>query len=311
MNRKIAFLFSGQGAQYIGMGKELYEEIPACKEVFDKGERVLEIEIKDIIFNGPDNELTKTENTQPAILLTSLACAKALEINNIKSDIVAGLSLGEYSALIYANKLSFDDGVKLIRKRGEIMGSAVPQGIGGMAAVLKLNDEKVQELLDRASEFGIVEGANYNCPGQVVIAGEINAINESVKIAKELGGMAIPLKVSGPFHSSMLKEASEEFLKYLSNVDFLNSDIDVYSNVLGEKYSEHDNIKLLLQKQMMTAVLFEKTIRNMINEGVTTFIEVGPGKALRGFVKKIDRKIEVFGVEDLKSLNETIEALKI
>lgn len=310
MSRKIAILFAGQGSQYVGMGKELYEEIPECREIFDKGEEIVGFNINDLIFNGPEQDLTKTENTQPAILLTSLACAKALELNGISSEIVAGLSLGEYSALIYAGVLTFEDGVRLIKERGRIMGSSLPDGLGGMAAVLKLNDEKVDELLKRASEFGIIEGANYNCPGQVVIAGEMTAISEATKIAKELGGMAIPLKVSGPFHSSLLKEASDDFYEYLKDAEIKSPGKIVYSNVLGEPYKGNDDVKLLLKKQIMTSVLFEKTIRDMLDKGVDTFIEVGPGKALRGFVKKIDRKAEVYGVEDLASLNTTIEALK-
>ncbi|MEG0296150.1 MAG: ACP S-malonyltransferase [Clostridium sp.] len=310
MSRKIAILFAGQGSQYVGMGKELYEEIPECREIFDKGEEIVGFNINDLIFNGPEQDLTKTENTQPAILLTSLACAKALELNGISSEIVAGLSLGEYSALIYAGVLTFEDGVRLIKERGRIMGSSLPDGLGGMAAVLKLNDEKVDELLKRASEFGIIEGANYNCPGQVVIAGERTAISEATKIAKELGGMAIPLKVSGPFHSSLLKEASDDFYEYLKDAEIKSPGKIVYSNVLGEPYKANDDVKLLLKKQIMTSVLFEKTIRDMLDKGVDTFIEVGPGKALRGFVKKIDRKAEVYGVEDLASLNTTIEALK-
>lgn len=310
MNKKIAFLFSGQGAQYVGMGKELYDNIPQCAEVFDKGQELLNFEIKDIIFNGPEEILTQTENTQPAILLTSLACLKALEINGIESECVAGLSLGEYTALIYGGALSFEDGVKLIKERGRIMGTSLPKGLGGMAAVLKLDNEKIDILLKKASEFGVIEGANFNCPGQVVVAGEMEAIEECVKIAKELGGMAIPLKVSGPFHSSLLEEASFEFFETLKYSDVKSFEKLVYSNVKGAPYEESDDVKTLLRKQIMSSVLFEKTIRDMLNRGVNTFIEIGPGKALRGFVKKIDRTAKVLNVEDLTSLEATIKAIK-
>lgn len=309
-SKKIAFLFPGQGSQYVGMGKELYDNIPECKEIIDMGEEILNMPIKDLIFNGPEEKLVDTEIAQPTILLSSLAALKALEINGIEADYCAGLSLGEYGALIYSGILSFEDGIKLIKERGRIMGSALPKGLGKMAAILKLDKEKLKELLKRASNYGICEGANYNCPGQTVISGENHAIDKAVEIAAELGGRGIPLKVGGPFHSSLLKEASEEFYKTIKDVTISKPNKIVYSNLKGAPYSDEDDIKVILQKHIMTSVLFEETIRDMLDRGVDTFIEVGPGKALRGFIKKIDRKVAVYNVEDLSSLENTINKLK-
>ena len=306
---KIAFLFPGQGAQYIGMGKELYENIHECKEIIDKGEEILKMPIKELLFNGPEDKLMATEIAQPAILLASLASLKALEINGINADYTAGLSLGEYGSLIYGGALSFEEGLLLIKERGRIMGSALPKGLGKMAAIMRLNDEKFNELLKRASEYGVCEGANYNCPGQVVIAGENEAIEKAVEIAAELGGRGILLNVSGPFHSSLLKGASEEFYETIKKVNINPLKKVVYSNTKGLPYDENDDIRILLKNHIKSSVYFEKSIRDMIDKKVETFIEVGPGKALRGFVRKIDRSKTLLNVEDLASLKATIDKL--
>ncbi len=306
---KIAFLFPGQGAQYIGMGKELYENIDECKEIIDKGEEILKMPIKELLFNGPEDKLMATEIAQPAILLASLASLKALEINGINADYTAGLSLGEYGSLIYGGALSFEEGLLLIKERGRIMGSALPKGLGKMAAIMRLNDEKFNELLKRASEYGVCEGANYNCPGQVVIAGENEAIEKAVEIAAELGGRGILLNVSGPFHSSLLKGASEEFYETIKKVNINPLKKVVYSNTKGLPYDENDDIRILLKNHIKSSVYFEKSIRDMIDKKVETFIEVGPGKALRGFVRKIDRSKTLLNVEDLASLKVTIDKL--
>lgn len=309
-SKKVAFLFSGQGAQYVGMGKELYKSIPECKEIFDKGEKILNMPIKELIFNGPEEKLMQTELAQPAILLTSLAALKALEVNGVEAEYATGLSLGEYAALIYGGALSFEDGLKLIKERGRIMGSALPKGLGKMAAIMRVDNEKVQELLSRASEYGVCEGANYNCPGQVSIAGENEAIDKAVEIAQELGGRAVLLKVSGPFHSSLLKEASDEFYEAIKKVEIKKVEKTIYSNVKGLPYEEQDDIRFILKKHIMSSVYFEKEIEDMLNKGVNTFVEVGPGKALRGFVKKIDRNSRLLNVEDIKSLENTLNELK-
>jgi [acyl-carrier-protein] S-malonyltransferase len=307
-SKKTAFLFPGQGVQTIGMAKELCENIPECKEILDRSEEILNMHIKKMMFEGPEELLTATENSQPTILVASLIALKALEINGIEADYAAGLSLGEYAALIYGGALSLEEGLLLLKERGRIMGSALPEGLGKMAAILKLNDEKLKELLDRASEFGIVEGANFNCPGQIVISGENKAIDEAVKIAKELGGVGKSLKVSGPFHSSLLEPASEEFFNTIKTVDIKELNKIVYSNVKGLPYEPNDDIRDLLKKHIRTSVLFEKTINHMIDSGVDTFIEVGPGKALRGFVKKINRNAKLLNVENIESLQNTVNS---
>lgn len=310
-SRKIAFLFPGQGVQTVGMAKELYENIPECKEILDSSEEILKMPLKKMMFEGPEDLLTETENAQPTILVASLMALKALEINGIDAEYAAGLSLGEYAALINGGALSLEDGLRLVKERGRIMGNALPEGLGTMAAILKLNDEKLEELLERSRKFGIIEGANFNCPGQISVSGEFKAVEEAVKIAKELGGLGIMLNVSGPFHSSLLKEASEEFYNTIKKANIKPLKKEVYSNVKGTLYKENDDIRDLLKKHIRSSVLFEKTIRDMLEKGVDTFIEVGPGKALRGFVKKIDRKAILLNVEDVNSLNNTISALNV
>lgn len=310
MSKKIAFLFPGQGAQYINMGKSLYENINECKEIFDKGEEILEMPIKDIIFDGSEETLKSTKYNQPAILLTSLACQKALELEGIEADYVAGLSLGEYSGLVYSGIVSFEDGVKLVKSRATIMDEGIEEGVGSMAAVMKLSKEKVDTLLKEASKFGVVEAANYNCPGQVVITGEVDAIRESVSIAKALGGLCIPLKVSGPFHSSLYEEASFKYYEGIKDVEINEPKKVMYSNVLGKPYSKQDDIRDLLRKQIMSPVLFEDSINHMLDQGIDTFIELGPGKTLSGFVKKIDKKANVYNIEDLDTLKSTVEKIK-
>ncbi|MGH4119082.1 ACP S-malonyltransferase [Clostridium sp.] len=308
---KIAFIFPGQGAQYIGMGKELFENIEVCKNIFNIADSELGFKLSKLCFEGMDSELNITENTQPAILTTSIAALMALREHGIKCDVTAGLSLGEYSALICSGAMGFKDAVKLVKKRGRFMQEAVPEGIGTMAAILGLDADLVKEACSEARTSGIVEIANLNCPGQIVIAGEIAAVEFALEIAMKKGAKrVIPLPVSAPFHTSMLKTAAEKLEIELQNIDIKETNIPVMTNVSGDYIKSKDDIKINLKLQVMSSVLWETIIRNMIKDGVDTFVEIGPGKVLSGFVKKIDRKLTVVNVEDLASLNKAIEQLK-
>lgn len=308
---KIAFIFPGQGAQYIGMGKELFENIEVCKNIFNIADKELNFKLSKLCFEGTESELNITENTQPAILVTSIAALMALRQQGIKCDVTAGLSLGEYSALVCSEAMDFKDAVKLVKKRGRFMQEAVPEGIGTMAAILGLDANLVKEACSEARTSGIVEIANLNCPGQIVIAGEIAAVEHALEIAIKKGAKrVIPLTVSAPFHTSMLKPAAEKLEMELQNVNIKETKIPVMTNVSGDYIKNKEDIKINLKLQVMSSVLWETIIRNMIKDGVDTFVEIGPGKVLSGFVKKIDRKLTVVNVEDLSSLNKAVEQLK-
>lgn len=310
----IAFIFSGQGSQYIGMGKELYENIPLCREVFDKGNSILDFNIKDLIFNGDKEELDITENTQPAILMTSIAAMMALEKSGVKADVVAGLSLGEYTALIAAKTLSFEDGLALVKKRGRFMQEAVPVGIGKMVAVIGLPLEKLKLVVQNASNKGIVEIANYNTKNQIVIGGEKEAVELAKDLAiKEGAKRVIELKVSGPFHTSLLEESSIKLKEELQNIKFNDPSIKIISNVTADFVNSKEDIRDLLTKQVKSSVRLSETIERMLSNGVDTFIEIGPGRVLSSFIREIakdkEATVKIFNVEDIKSLEKTIKGV--
>lgn len=303
---KIAFVFSGQGAQYVGMGKDLYDNFQCSKEVFDKADKALNFKISELCFEGKTEELNLTENTQPAILTTSIAAMKALkEEKGIVPDVAAGLSLGEYSAHVCSGTFSFEDTVKLVRKRGRYMQEAVPAGIGTMAAIIGLDSETVNKVCSEESKSGVVEVANYNCPGQIVIAGEVKAVENACAKLKESGARkTIMLSVSGPFHTSMLKSAAEKLEIELKNININDMKVPVITNVTGDYVKNKDEVKGLLKKQVMSSVRWEDTINKMIDDGVDTFIEFGPGRTLTSFIRKINRKMTTFNVEKSEDLSK-------
>lgn len=299
---KIAFLYPGQGAQYVGMGKDLYENNAKAKQYFDSIFDGLEIDLKTVMFEGPEETLKETKYTQPAIVAMSLVLTKLfMEEKGVKADFVAGHSLGEYSAIGAAGILSFEDTVKLAAKRGEIMNVVAKDVNGTMAAILGLTSDKILEVLSTVE--GTVEAVNFNEPTQTVIAGEVKAVEAACEALKAAGAKrALILPVSGPFHSSLMKPAGEELKVVLDTLTFNESDVKLVANTSVEFVSEVEELKEELYKQTFGPVRWVETIAKLKENGVTEFYEIGPGKVLKGLVKKIDKELEVTNLEKLDDL---------
>lgn len=304
-----AFVYSGQGAQYFGMGQELYNEYAVVRAVFEEASATLGYDVAELCFQEND-KLHLTEYTQPAILTVSYALDQLLAEKGIQPDFVAGLSLGEYTALVKANAFSFNEAISLVAKRGKYMSEAVPAGRGKMAAVMNAERSVIEESCREASETAYVAPANYNMPTQIVIGGEIEGVDKAIEILESKGvKRIIPLKVSGPFHTALLHPAAEKLEGALSEVAVDEPKIPVVGNTEATIVAR-DAIKGLLVRQIESPVLWEDSVRKLVELGVDTFVEVGPGTTLSKFIKKINKEVAVYNVEDLKSLTKTLEALQ-
>ena len=303
---KIAFMFPGQGAQYVGMGQDFYEQIPVCKEMFDLASKAAGLDVPALCFEE-NEQINITEYTQIAMLAAEVAMLKAIEEKGLKPDVTGGLSLGEYGALTASGVMSAEDVFKIVRKRGIYMQEAVPTG-GAMTAVLGLDTETIEKICEETT--GTVTIANYNCPGQIVITGEESAVQAAAEKLTAAGAKrCVPLKVSGPFHSAMLVGAGEKLAKELENVEIHDIQIPYIANVTADYVTDKEQVKPLLQKQVSSSVKWQQTVERMITDGVDTFIEIGPGKTLSGFMRKINKDMKVYNVEKVEDLEKLSELL--
>lgn len=309
---KTAFVFPGQGSQKVGMMQDLYNAYPIVKQRFEEADEALGYSITKLCFEGPDTELVKTANTQPAILTASVACYEVLKEKGYTPDIVGGHSLGEYSALVAAGVLDFKDAVYLVHKRGQYMQEAVPLGEGSMAAILALPREKVIPICAEVdATVGSVQAVNFNCPGQIVIAGATKAVEIAAEKMKAAGAKrAVILPVSAPFHSRLMEPAALRLEEELNTITIHDAQIPVVANVTASILTKGADIKKSLVVQAAHPVLWEDCVMQMVNYGVEVFVEVGPGKVLTGFTKKINKAMQLSNVEDIASLDKTLEFLE-
>lgn len=301
---KIGFLFAGQGSQHPGMGKDFYEQYDAARRLYDSID--IDIPVKELCFNGTQEQLNDTAVAQPCILATSSAIAAVLSEKGIHADVAAGLSLGEYSALAYAGVFTPQEGAKLVRQRGKIMAAALPEGSSGMAAVLNTEESVIAEVCAEVKEIGVCEIANYNCPGQIVISGQKEAVAAASEKLKARGARrVIPLQVSGAFHTSLLNEASVQLREVLDTYAFGEEEIPVINNVSGKV--ETRDLREVLQEQICHSVHFTQSLQAMIDMGVELFIEIGPGHALSGFVRKTTKEVPVYHIDTTEDLEKVLK----
>ena len=304
---KIAYIFPGQGSQYVGMGKDLAEKSITARNIFEQANVVLGVPISTICFEGPEIDLRQTKNTQPAIFLHSMALTMMMEQHD--AQMAAGHSLGEYSALVFAGAMTFEDGLKLVRLRGELMQEAGQQYKGTMAAVVGLEPDVVDALCTEASSAGIVQSANFNSPGQIVVSGSVEGVRKAMELAKSKGAKLVKeLVVSGAFHSPLMQSARERLHTALAATPIQNARIPVYANVTARQVQKAEEIRTLLEQQLTSAVRWDESVRNMVAGGATSFVEIGPGKVLQGLIKRISPAVEVRGIDTYHDIEKMVTA---